>query len=255
VNIKLKQAFQNVDKESWMIINDAKKRFEEKKNDPNQSKSLIDLMFESGLSDEQIRDNVTLFIIAGQETTLSIVGWQISLLAQYPDIQEKARKEIMEKFPDQITSDILKDTVPYLDGFIKESARLNGVPQANGRYTFKQQTMVGNILIPPGFEVSVDMYSMGHDPKIWGDPQNLRPERWFRQNLTKEQKHSYMPFSIGPRQCIGMTFSLLEQKVWLAVMLKKYKSIKLAPNGRVEKRYASLTNSVNFDHLIFDLER
>jgi cytochrome P450 len=258
VNIKLKKNFETFDKVCWKFVTDSKKRIEERKNNPDDqtdiSKSLIDLMIEAGLSEAVVRDNCGLFILAGQDTSLNILGWSISILATHPDVYEKARKEVMENFPDQLTPDILRN-LPYLDAFIKESSRLHGPAlQVNGRYTWKEQTIVGNVLLPVGIEVSLDIISMCYDPKIWGDPLNVRPERWFPENLTKEQRSAWMPFSIGERICIGMTFSLLEQKVFLALLLKRYKSIKLAPNGSIIQKFGGLMNAPKFDTLIIQFE-
>jgi cytochrome P450 len=223
-------------------------------DDQYRTKSLIDLMIEAGLPEASVRDNSSLFIIAGQDTTLNFLGWTISVLATHPDVYEKARKEVMEKCPNQLTTENLKE-LSYLDALIKEFMRLQGPAlQVNARYTFKDQTIVGNVCLPLGTEVSVDLISMCYDPKIWGDPLNVRPERWFPQNLTKEQKSSWMPFSTGQRICIGMTFSQLEQRVFLALMLKRYKSIKLAPNGSIRYKFGALMNSPQFEKLIIEFE-
>jgi len=256
VNIKLKKSFEVFDQVTWKFVTDAKKRIEEKKmiDDQYRTKSFIDLMIEAGVPEASVRDNASLFLLAGQDTALNILGWTISVLVTHPDVYEKARKEVMEKCPNQLTTDNLKE-LSYLDAFIKECSRLHGpVLLMNGRYTFKDQTIVGNVLLPVGTEVSMDIISMCYDPKIWGDPLNIRPERWFPENLTKEQKNSWMPFSAGQRICIGMTFSQLEQKVFLALMLKRYKSIKLAPNGSIRYRFGTLMNSPQFDKLIIEFE-
>jgi len=240
------------------IMEQTKKRFEEKKirlNDESNSAmngdqpiSLIELMYESGVSEDVIRDNLSLFFLAGHETTSSTLCWTMALLVSHPDVLEKARKEVLERVPDQLTPENLKD-LPYLDGLIKECLRLQPPSiLVHNRFTQKE-TLIGNIKLPPGTETSVDLLSMAFHP-VWGDPHCLRPERWFSENLTKDQRSAWLPFATGPRVCIGMSFSLLEQKIFLALLLKRFKIIKLAPNGIIERRFRVFPNIPNIDKLI-----
>jgi len=109
-----------------------------------------------------------------------------------------------------------------------------------GRLTHKE-VIIGDWKVPEGVIVQVDIISMMYDPRIWGDPQVFRPERWSPENLTKEQRTAWMPFSYGPRICIGMNFSLLEQKIFLSSILREYSKIEFAPGGEV----AIDTNTIN----------
>jgi len=68
--------------------------------------------------------------------------------------------------------------------------------------------------------------------EIWGDkPEIFRPERWSPEVLTKEQRSAWLPFSYGPRICIGMNFSLIEQKIFLSTLLREYSWIELAKDA------------------------
>jgi len=124
------------------------------------------------------------------------------------------------------------------------------VPIINGRYA-KKDSIIGNVRVPAGTYIDLNHITMANDPKVWGDPTVVRPERWFPENLTKEQRNAWTPFSGGPRICIGMNLSLLEQKLFLVSLLKKFKEIKLDPQGEVTPIHEGLlTYSPNIDKLI-----
>jgi len=157
-------------------------------------------------------------------------------LVSKPEIQDKLRAEVLEKIPDKITPDSIKE-LTYLDCLIRETMRAHSpVISLQSRVPRDDNMIVGNIKVPKGFFVSVDLITIAYDPKIWGDPENFRPERWYSENLTKEQRSAWIPFGYGPRICLGMNFSLLEQKVFLINLVKRFKQIRLSPKGVVKPK-------------------
>jgi len=206
-------------------------------------------MYENNVSEEIIRDNVSLFFLAGHETTSSSLSWIVAKIATLPEVQEKARKEVFEKIPQELTFENLKE-LPYIEGLIKEILRLYpGVRSIGGRMV-SQDTTLGHVFLPAGTIVQGDLITMSYSPKIWGDPQVVRPERWYPENLTKEQRNAWMPFSQGPRVCIGMSFSLIEQKIFLVNLLKRFKEIKLAPKAVIKSKIGGIINCPDTDSLI-----
>jgi cytochrome P450 len=241
----------------WGIMDQTKKIIQEKKenqtvnsNLESQTKSLIELMYESTLPEATIRDNVSAFFIAGHETTANSLSWLIAILVSHPEIQQKARQEVLEKASNELTYDSLKE-LTFIDGLLKEGLRMfPPAPIINGRYA-KKDSIIGNVRVPAGTYIDLNHITMANDPKVWGDPTVIRPERWFPENLTKEQRNAWTPFSGGPRICIGMNFSLLEQKLFLVSLLKKFKEIKLDPQGEITPIHDGLlTYSPNLDKLI-----
>jgi len=259
INQKLTHNMNLFDKYCWEIMGESKKRVEDRKKDNITlsekevgNLSLIELMYENGITEEVIRDNVSLFFLAGHETTATILSWVCSVLATQPEVFEKARKEVLEKVPDdEFTYDALKD-LTYIDALIKETLRLHPpVTLIANRYVTKD-TVIGNIRVPAETSIGIDMISMSYDPKIWGDPLVFRPERWFSDNITKEQRMAWIPFSSGPRVCIGMNFSLLEQKIFLVQLCKKVKDIQLSPNSVIKYKVPTFTNSLDTE--VFSLD-
>jgi cytochrome P450 len=256
-NKKMFQQLKIFDEYCWSMINDAKKKVQEKKNSNDSSDngfhSVIELMTENGLSEAEIRDNVSLFFLAGHETTALTLSWLVSLLVRYPEVQEKARKEVFEKVPNETSYEILKE-LPYLDGLIKETLRIHPPLLQAGNRIVPKDTTLGSVRIPAGFGVGLDFVSMAFDKTIWGDnPEIPKPERWFQ--ATKDQRNAWMPFAIGPRVCIGMNFSLIEQKIFLIELLKTFKDIKLSPTGSVETQLGRFLYTPNFDKLLVDFSK
>jgi len=206
-------------------------------------------MIDNGISDSDIRDNVSVFFLAGHETTSSTLTWLLSLIAKHPEVQEKARKEVLEHTKDGFTYETLKD-LHYLEWIIQETMRLYPAVPVIGQRSVKTDTILGDWKIPAGAVIQLDFITMLHSEEIWGDPQNFRPERWDPENLTKEQRTSWMPFSYGPRICIGMNFSLVEQKIFLVTILRQFSSIKIPANSVLETQAKGLLNAPNFDKFL-----
>jgi cytochrome P450 len=260
---------QTFDKYCWQIMDDTKKKMEEKKNQTesevnnNERKavSLVELMYENNLPEQTIKDNIATFFLAGHETTATSLGWLVAILVSHPDVQQKARQEILEKIPGEVTFESLKE-LNYIDGLIKEGLRyFPPVPVMNGRKAVRD-SLIGNVHIPAGTPIELNLIAMASDPQVWGDPEVIRPERWFSDNITKEQRNAWMPFSGGPRICIGMNMSLLEQKIFLVYFLKRFQQVKLAPSGKVQPKigglsitYAPDIDNIQQDHLFSMLKK
>jgi len=223
VNYYLKENAKIFDEYCWSIIESARKN-------PKDQNSLISLMINNNLSPDEIRDNIGVFFIAGHETTSASLSWIIGLLATHPEIQNKARQEVLSKVLDELTYESLKD-LEYIEYIIKETMRLHPPVPAIGQRLIPKDTLIGDWFIPADTMINIDFTTALHDKKLWGDPENFRPERWLPENLTPEQRKSWMPFSYGPRICIGMNFSLTEQRIFLVTMLKEFSQIKMAPNA------------------------
>jgi len=121
------------------------------------------------------------------------------------------------------------------------------VPIIGNRRTTDTEMMIGDWKLPEKSRVQIDFISMLHKSDIWSDPENFRPERFNPEILTKEQRTAWMPFSYGPRVCIGMNFSLVEQKIFIATILREFSVIKLPINSVVEVDTRSFLYAPNFD--------
>jgi len=256
-NKMLDQKTAEFDSYCWSIISDAKAsthaRIEEQQKHENEgttsaSSSLITLMIDNGMTEQEVRDNVGVFFLAGHETTASTLTWAVGLLATYPEVQEKARKEVLTKAADGLTYESLKN-LEYIDWIIHETMRLYPVvPIINGRGTLQDIT-IGEWHVPAKTAIQIDFISMLHNPTIYESPKKFVPERWAPEKLTKEQRISWMPFSYGPRICLGMNFSIIEQKIFLSTLLREFSEIRLAKDSVLEAGTDNFLNSPNLKKL------
>jgi len=215
--------------------------------------SLIKLMLEGGMPNSEIRDNTGAFFLGGHETTASTLTWAMGLLATYPDVQQKIRQEVLEKIPNVLTYESVQE-LEYMDWFIQENTRLFPPVRGISSRRVPKDTVIGDYRIPANTVIHINHYSMLHDPTIWGsDAETFRPERWSPGVLTKEQRSSWMPFSYGPRVCLGMNFSFLEQKIFLSTLLRDY-SVEFTKGASLEvSKVMSFIYLPKFDKLAVKL--
>ncbi|CAO3623309.1 unnamed protein product [Cunninghamella blakesleeana] len=202
-------------------------------------KDLLTLMIESEfrgegiLTNEELLGDLVIFFVAGHDTTAFSLSAAIYYLAKHPEFQTKAREEVNRILcPNgEVDEDILptvdqtKEFV-YLNQIIKETLRINGsVLFLVSPRNVTKDIYLNDVFIPKGSRVNVNIYDLQHNPSVWENPFEFKPER-FAENGEADQKAgggmSWVPFSNGNRQCIGMNFSLAEQRVILACILRKY---------------------------------
>ncbi|KAH8549259.1 cytochrome P450 [Umbelopsis sp. PMI_123] len=202
----------------------------------DSEKDLLTLMLEAGqgddsneaLTSEELRNELVLFFVAGHDTTSNALTGTLYYLAANPDIQDKARKEVFEIFGDEKsnispTLDQLKE-LTYLTLVMKESSRI--APPATQVFprVAVEDTELCGVPIPKGTRIGIDITGMHFNPYLWKDPLKFIPERFAPGGELESMPctYAYLPFGGGSRQCIGMNFSLAEQRVALSAILHKY---------------------------------
>uniref|UniRef100_A0A8C5QDC1 Uncharacterized protein n=1 Tax=Leptobrachium leishanense TaxID=445787 RepID=A0A8C5QDC1_9ANUR len=176
-----------------------------------------------GLSDEDIRAEVDTFMFEGHDTTASGISWIFYCMAQHPEHQQKCREEIREVLGKRDSlewEDLSK--IPYTTMCIKESLRLYPPVPSVARELAKPITFHDGRCLPAGCIVSLNIYCMHRNPKVWKDPEVFDPHRFSAENSADRHSHAYVPFSAGPRNCIGQNFAMNELKVAVALALKRF---------------------------------
>lgn len=179
------------------------------------------------LTREQLRSNISLFYVAGYDTTANSLSYVMMELARHPDIQQKARGIVIEVLGDSKdaypTDDQLK-RLGYLDQVVKETLRKNSI-LAEIRRRLSAPVNLGPYTLPKGAIVSIDTWAMHYNPEYFPDPEKFVPER-FSEDKDSPSKgrvpFTFTPFSGGPRQCMGMKFSFIEQRVALSLLLLRF---------------------------------
>ncbi|XP_029650885.1 cytochrome P450 4F22 [Octopus sinensis] len=185
-----------------------------------------------GLTDLDIRNEVDTFMFAGHDTTACSLSWMVYSLACFPDHQQKIYEEISQVMQDR--EYVTWDDIPnfrYLTACLKESIRLFSTVPIITRVLTKPMQIDGHML-PVGSSVTVNIYAIHHNPDVWEDPYEFLPER-FLDSPSPQTSFNYIPFSAGPRNCIGQNFAMLEMKVIIAKIVRNFE-IFCVPNFKAE---------------------
>ncbi len=186
----------------------------------------------SMMSDKQVRDEAMTIFIAGHETTANALAWTYYLLAQHPDVRARLEREVDEAFGGRspTLSDLAK--VPYALMVFKEAMRL--YPPA---YTFARRAirdvMIGDVLVKKNHILLVNIIGMHHRSAYFPEPHRFDPERFAPEAEKKIPRLAYMPFSAGPRVCIGNQFALMEGQMVLATLAQRLRFDRLRGCRRV----------------------
>uniref|UniRef100_A0A9L0IQN6 Docosahexaenoic acid omega-hydroxylase CYP4F3-like n=1 Tax=Equus asinus TaxID=9793 RepID=A0A9L0IQN6_EQUAS len=170
------------------------------------------------LSDEDIRAEADTFMFGGHDTTASGLSWVLYNLARHPEHQERCRQEVRDLLRDREPKEIEWDDLaqlPFLTMCIKENGRV----------------------IPKGIICLISIFGTHHNPSVWPNPEVYDPFRFDPENTKERSPLAFIPFSAGPRNCIGQTFAMTEMKVVLALTLL---SFRVLPAGEEPRRKPEL---------------
>ncbi|KAG8773179.1 hypothetical protein FRC15_002220 [Serendipita sp. 397] len=186
------------------------------------------------LLDEELMGNIFIFLIAGHETTAHSLAFVMGLLALYPDIQEKLYQHIRKNVADPYGTPTYNEipALNYCLAVFYEGLRM--FPSVNR----KGEPVV--IIIPKGISVNLAVPALHYNPRYWPNPDKFEPERF----LGDWPKAAFIPFSGGPRICLGKRFAEIEAIVALAKIVGRYKiTVKEEPqyaNETFEQRRARI---------------
>ncbi|XP_023408041.2 cytochrome P450 4F3-like isoform X2 [Loxodonta africana] len=178
------------------------------------------------LSDEDIRAEADTFMFEGHDTTASGISWVLYNLAKHREYQERCRQEVRELLRDRQLEEIEWDDLtqlPFLTMCIKESLRMYPSVTAISRCCTQDIVLPDGRVIPKGVICLISIFGTHHNPSVWPNPEVYDPFRFDVQNTEKRSPLAFIPFSAGPRNCIGQTFAMTEMKVVLALTLLRFR--------------------------------
>ncbi|MBV8113256.1 MAG: cytochrome P450 [Silvibacterium sp.] len=187
---------------------------------------------DSGMSDEQLRDQVLTIFLAGYETVANALAWTWMLLAQNPDAEAKLHRELDTVLGGRLPS---LDDLPqlrYTEMVLAESMRLYPPAWAMGRQAIRDVAL-GPYLFPAGTYFFFSQYIIQRSAQHFPDPLRFDPERFTPERRASRSKFVYFPFGAGGRQCIGESFAWMEATLVLATIAQRWR-LRLVPNQRLE---------------------
>ncbi|KGN57414.2 hypothetical protein Csa_010508 [Cucumis sativus] len=185
----------------------------------------------AGLSPREVVDECKTFFFGGHETTALAISWTLLLLATSPDWQTILRDEIKEVIGDKDIDFSMLSSLKKMGWVWNEVLRL--YPSApNIQRQAKGDIDLGDVKIPKGTNIWIDIVAMHHDPTLWGDDVNeFNPKRFQHDTIHGGCNHKmgYLPFGFGGRMCIGRNLSSMEYKIVLTLILSTF-SLSLSPS-------------------------
>ena len=172
-----------------------------------------------GLSDEAIRDELIVFMLAGHDTTSTTLTYALWALGRHLDLQERVRAEVAAIGDREITPADLP-RLGYTTQVLHEALRLCPPAAAIGR-TATRDIAVDGYRVPAGTTVIYGIYAVHRDPALWDNPLVFDPDRFSPDNCAGRDRWQYLPFGGGPRSCIGDHFAMLEATLALATIIRR----------------------------------
>jgi cytochrome P450 len=186
----------------------------------------------SRMSNQQIRDEALTLMLAGHETTAITLSFCWDLLARHPEAEATLHRELASVPEDrELTVDDLP-ALPWTENVVKESLRLYPPAWSLSREALEEDELAG-WRIPPRAMVWVNPWTMHRDPRFYEEPLAFRPQRWAGGLEQRLPRFAWFPFGGGPRLCIGLSFALMEARLVLATLARRFR-LERVSEGEVE---------------------
>ncbi|KAJ8735681.1 hypothetical protein PYW07_007301 [Mythimna separata] len=170
-----------------------------------------------------VQEEVDTFMFEGHDTTASGLTYCFMLLANHKEIQDKIFEELKDIFGDSDRPIKMEDLpkMKYLECCIKESLRLYPPVHFISR-NINEETVLSNYTVPAGTFCHIIILHLHLREDLFKNAQKFDPDRFLPENSVGRHPYSYIPFSAGPRNCIGQKFAMMEMKIAVANVMRKF---------------------------------
>ncbi|WP_331743442.1 cytochrome P450 (plasmid) [Streptomyces sp. NBC_01136] len=176
------------------------------------------------LADDNVRDQVVTFLIAGHETTSGLLSFATYSLMRNPHVLAQAYAEVDRLLPGDTVPDY--DTIMQLDvipRILEETLRLWAPIPLIAKAPIDGTVIGDGYELKKGTRANILMGALHSHPKAWDRPEEFDIDRWLPENRVEQHPHAYKPFGNGVRACIGRQFALTEARLALALVLQKFR--------------------------------
>jgi len=163
------------------------------------------------MQDRQLIDEILTLIVAGHDTTASTLNWTWYLISQHPEVEQRLSNEL-----NYLTTFSELDDLPrfvYTRQIIDEAMRLYPAGWLLTRKALRDDRL-GEYFVPAGTEIYVPPYFIQRHPDLWEEPDRFNPDRFRPENSQHRHRLATIPFSAGPRNCIGALFVVPEEVIY-----------------------------------------
>ncbi|KAJ8108902.1 hypothetical protein OPT61_g7846 [Boeremia exigua] len=219
----------------WQFVDEHVHRALAKEKSAGKQKYVfLDAVAESTKNPLELRYQMISILLAGRDTTASLLSFTYTLFIKHPEVYQKLRRIVLEEFgtfekPRNITFASLK-SCSYLQWIINEVLRLHPIVPIDGRRALKDTTLPTGggpngdkpIFVRKDTQIDYSVYIIQRRKDLWGeDADEFRPERWNGRKSGWE----YLPFNGGPRICIGQQFAITEAGYVLVRLAQRFEEI------------------------------
>jgi cytochrome P450 len=170
----------------------------------------------------ELLDQIAVLFLAGHETSASTLAWAMYLLASCPHLQERAHEEAVRVFRDRPPefADIKK--LAFTRDVVRETLRLYP-PVAFVARDSSQEEHFGPKTIPPRSVMFIPLWLLHRHREHWVEADGFDPDRFSREESQEAIRCAYMPFSMGPRVCVGAAFAMQETVLYVAWLVRHFR--------------------------------
>ncbi|MBO0679233.1 cytochrome P450 [Mycolicibacterium sp. S2-37] len=171
------------------------------------------------MPDEDICDELTVFMVAGHDTTATTLTYTLWQLGRHPQLQDRVAAEVARLGDRELAPADLTD-LGYTRQVLHEALRLCP-PGPTGTRMTRRDIEVDGYRVPAGTLVLFAIMAVQRDPALWERPLEFDPDRFSPENSKGRDRWQYLPFGGGPRSCIGDHFAMLEATLALATIIRR----------------------------------
>ncbi|KAJ6648810.1 Cytochrome P450 4g15 [Pseudolycoriella hygida] len=202
-------------------------------NDIGEKKRLafLDLLLESAqngalITDKEIKEQVDTIMFEGHDTTAAGSSFFLSMMGIHQDIQQKVVDELYGIFGDSNRPATFQDTLEmkYLERCLMETLRLYPpVPIIARQLKEDLKLASGDYVVPAGATVAVATFKLHRNEKNYPNPTQFNPDNFLPERQANRHYYAFVPFSAGPRSCVGRKYAMLKLKILLSTLLRNYR--------------------------------
>ncbi|XP_078050340.1 cytochrome P450 4g15 [Augochlora pura] len=193
--------------------------------------AFLDLLMEAGqsgvvLNEQEVKEQVDTIMFEGHDTTAAGSSFFLSMMGCHPEIQEKVIQELDEIFGDSDRPATFQDTLEmkYLERCLLETLRMYPpVPIIAREMNTDVKLASGDYVVPAGATVVVATIKMHRQAHIYPNPDVFNPDNFLPENTANRHYYAFVPFSAGPRSCVGRKYAMLKLKIVLSTIMRNFR--------------------------------
>ncbi|MDR3576382.1 MAG: cytochrome P450 [Anaerolineaceae bacterium] len=219
-NLQFAQAFRPLGE---IVLEVTTQRRRQNRKDPDMLDVLMGARDQKSgqvMPDRQLVSEIMTLIVAGHETTASTLNWTWYLLSKNSDAEEKLANELNALVEREVDSFANLPKCAYTRQVIEETLRLYPAGWLMTRKALRDDKL-GNYFVPAGTEIYISPYLIQRSPALWEVPNAFKPDRFDPQQSHMRHELAMLPFSAGPRKCIGESLARIEMQIHVMMIAKQ----------------------------------